>query len=477
MKKILLIAVSVCFAALMLVCGCATDGRDGRDGKDGQNVTIEEIYSKYVEEYGDISYADFLKEYLNYTNEELDELTGLKYRINKSLMSGVTILSSFGYTARSGGTHLLPGSSYTYHNVYTGSGAILALETDEANQTCDAYVVTNCHVIYDDTADKVFCNDIRLYLYGQDESGVNFTINKSDVRGYDNYEISGDESYRMKAEIIGASVTYDIALLKINDSEILYRNRNEIRVAEFADERDVTVGQTVYTVGNASGEGMSASSGIVSKDSEYITLALSEKEYLSDSDYYSYRVMRTTAPINPGNSGGALYNTDGKIVGIVNAKDEEEGIDNMGYALPGDSVKRLLGLMYDEYSARGSMSSSGGIEKAFINITTSVSDSYARFNEEKGIAEIIQNVIVDKVSGSPAEGNLKKGDRLVSAEIFGSDGKVKVEKFNITRDFYLREAMFSVRKGDKIVLTIERNGETQETELNFNSDKYFSHVA
>ena len=196
MKKFLLVLISACLAAVMFVCGCATDGKDGRDGVDGQNVTIEEVYKKYVDEYGEISYEEFLLKIFSYTNSELDELTGLKSRINKSLMSGVTILSRFGYSVK-GGISLLP--SYSVYNVYTGSGAILWLDKEAG----DAYVVTNCHVVYDDTADSVFCNDVRLYLYGQDESGVNFKVTKSQIRDYSSYDITDDENYCIKAEVIG----------------------------------------------------------------------------------------------------------------------------------------------------------------------------------------------------------------------------------------------------------------------------------
>lgn len=471
MKKFLLILFCVCLSAVTLFCGCFEDGRDGRDGKDGQNVTIEDIYSKYVEEYGEISFEDFLLKIFNYTNSELDEMTGLKSKINKSLMSGVTVLSRFGYSTRQSGTHLLPGSSFTVYNVYTGSGAILWLDKEAG----DAYVVTNCHVIYDDTSDSTFCKDVRLYLYGQDESGVNFTVTQSSISGYDSYNITNDENYRINAEVIGASVTYDIALLKVSGSEVL--RRSDATVAEFSDSFNVTVGETVYTIGNASGEGMSSSSGIISKDSQYITLSLSDKENLTDSDYISYRVMRITAPINPGNSGGALYNTDGKIIGIVNAKDVDEEVDNMGYALPGSSVKLLLKLMYDTYVDNGNkMIAGGGVDKALINITTTISDSYGQLNKVTGESEIIHQIKVNDVSGNPARGKLESGDYLKSAEIIGSDGKVKIEKFDLTRDYYLRETMLAVRKGDKLVLTVERSGETKTVELLFDSDKYFTHV-
>lgn len=481
MKKFLLVIASAILSVLLFACGCSTDlpALDWRDGRDGHDVTIEEIYEKYVKEYGDISYADFLKEYLNYTNTELDEVTGLKSKINKSLMSGVTIYSTFSYSA---------GYGVKYNNVYTGSGAIIWFDGDAG----DAYVVTNCHVVYDDASTSTFCEDVRLYLYGQDEYGVNYTITETQHFGYTSMDITGDEKYRIEATVIGASQEYDLALLEVKGSSVLKKNKDEIVVAEFSTERDVEVGQTVYTIGNASGEGMSASSGIISKDSEDIQLVLTSSDYLTEDDYITYRVMRITAPINPGNSGGALYNKDGKIIGIVNSKDETEGIDNMGYALPGDSAKRILQLMYDNYKENGyRMPSNGGMNKALLGITTevfesyakfdetAVSDSYAKFDEITGTAKIIQHIRVDTVSSAPARGNLQRGDYLTAVEIIGSDGKVKVEKFDITRKYHLSEVMFSVRLGDTVVLTLERNGEEQPLEVRIKFDRsiYFTKIA
>ena len=42
-----------------------TNGKNGKDGKDGKDISITEIYQEYVKEYGEISYQDFLKQYLS----------------------------------------------------------------------------------------------------------------------------------------------------------------------------------------------------------------------------------------------------------------------------------------------------------------------------------------------------------------------------------------------------------------------------
>ena len=480
MKKLFYFLASIALSMAMLFAGCTLvgkDGMDGRDGKDGQNVTIEDIYNKYVAEHGETSFEDFLREYLSYSDSEIEEAVSLRSAINRSLMSGVTILTRFAYTSSRPG--VFGQSSSTTYKVYTGSGAILWLDKTVG----DAYVVTNCHVIYDDSSDTTYCNDIRLYLYGQDVGGVNYAISGNDI--------IGDENYRITAEIAGASANYDIALLKVTGSEVLKRSdavavSNKTDVAQalndsFVQAESAVVGETVYAIGNASGEGMSASNGIVSKDSEYIEVSLSDSD---ENSYYSYRVLRTTAPINHGNSGGGLYNATGKLVAIVNAKDEGEDVDNMGYALPANTVRRLVVSMYDSFVANGNKpnSTSGtkcGINKAFLNITTVVSDSYARL--ENGVAVITELVRVESVEGAPAKGVLQRGDILVSANLTRKDtnGDEKViEDIKISRSFSLTEMLISARAGDKLTLVVERDKDEEPITVSItfasNNFKYFA---
>lgn len=469
MKKLFCILASIALSFTMLFAGCkflGNDGTDGRDGKDGQNVTIYDIYNQYVSEHGATSFEDFLKEYLSYTDKELSEAASLRNAINRSLMSGVSILTRFKYTS-----YRPSGSSSTSHKVYTGSGAILWMDKAAG----DAYVVTNCHVIYDDSSDSVYCDDIRLYLYGQDTSGVNYSISGSDI--------TNDGNYRIPAEIVGASANYDIALLKVTGSNVLKRSdaiavSNKTNIIEalndsFVSDDSAIVGETVYAIGNAEGEGMSASSGIVSKDSENIEVSLSETD---SSSYYTYRVLRTTAPINHGNSGGGFYNVTGKLVGVVQAKDEGADIDNMGYVLPANTVRRLLVSIYDSYVANGNepISNRGtkcGINKAYLNISTVVSDSYSRLNEN-GLAVITELVRVESVDrNGPAWDALKTGDILVSAKLTSSDGTEK-EDVKITRSYILSEMLISARAGDTLTIVVERNKEEKQVSIKFTNSNF-----
>ncbi len=477
MKKLLCILGAVTLTVSMFFAGCSlkgADGLNGRDGKDGQNVTIDDIYNKYAAEHEGATFEDFLKEYLSYDDSELNNAISLRAVINRSLMSGVSILTRFSYAPNQQGCW--GSSSQTSYKVYTGSGAILWMDKTAG----DAYVVTNCHVIYDDSSDTTYCNDIRLYLYGQDAEGVNYVLSGNEIT----MDITNDENYRIPAEIVGASANYDIALLKITNSDILKRsdavavsNKSEVADAlndSFVQNDYSVVGETVFAVGNASGEGMSASNGIISKDSESIEVRLSD---INENERFSYRVLRTTAPINHGNSGGGLFNTSGKMVGIVNAKDDGEDIDNMGYALPANTVRRIVVSLYDSYVANGNKHISGtnsqcGINKAMLSVTTTVADSYAEFKD--GIAVITELVRVSTVTGLPASGVLQVGDILVSAKLYSSSGTLK-EDIKVTRNYSLTEMLISARAGDTLNLIIERDKAESTVSIKFasNNFKYF----
>lgn len=437
MKKLLALILSLSLSVLVLFSGCSLfKGAAGRDGVDGADVSIYEIYEavKTETDRPDLSFDDFLKEYLSYTNAELAEYADIQKVINKSLLSGVSILTRFTYSSSA--------------SLYTGSGVIIDLDKENGN----AYVVTNCHVIYDYEADDPICEDIRLYLYGQDIYGVNYSIVGTNI--------TGDRAYRIPATVVGASVDYDIAVLKVENSEVL--KRSDAEAASFSTAEHAYVGETVYTVGNASGEGVSVSKGIISKDSEYISVQVG-------SEPSTYRVIRTDAAVNHGNSGGGLFNKKGEIVGIVNAKDDEVDVDNMGYVLPSSSVRRLVDLMLsgDSATAKPSNAVTGG-KKAMLGIETSVDDSYAKYNTQTGLVDIYETVTVASVSfGSAAYNKLAQNDEIKAIKVTSSDGTVK-EDVTVTRGYNINDVMLSVRSGDTVTLTVIRNSKEQDVSITYN---------
>lgn len=152
------------------------------------------------------------------------------------------------------------------------------------------------------------------------------------IRGHENmvYVLPFNWNVPVKAKTIGYSSQNDVAVLKVEKNNILNVGENafdgmsEIIVA---DSRYISIGETVFAVGNSLGEGISASSGIVSTEP---TLKISTRE----TPNVSIRVFQISAEINRGDSGGGVFDIYGRYIGLINAKTHE---DSSGYAVQGMS--------------------------------------------------------------------------------------------------------------------------------------------
>ncbi|MBQ5321244.1 MAG: trypsin-like peptidase domain-containing protein [Oscillospiraceae bacterium] len=156
-----------------------------------------------------------------------------------------------------------------------GSGVIIS---------ADGYIVTNAHVISDADA-------VSIVLAGEDEE--------------------------IEAEVIGSDDRSDIAILKINRTDLPY--------VKFGNSDDVNVGEMVAAIGNPGGLYLknSLTVGYISGIDRQITV-----------DNYTMNYLQTDAAINPGNSGGALFNMYGQLIGINSAKISDEQYEGIGFAIP-----------------------------------------------------------------------------------------------------------------------------------------------
>ena len=182
------------------------------------------------------------------------------------------------------------GISIPYDGESAGSGVIF----DEDDQY--VYIVTNNHVIADSD-----------------------TISVS---------VTGNES--ISAEVVGTEASSDLAVIKALKSDFEAAGV-DYKVATFGDSDQLKVGESVLAIGNALGEGKSATGGMISVINKTIEI-----------DGVTLEVLQTSAPINPGNSGGALVNYDGEIIGINTAKTSTSVAEGMGYAIPSNTVKEVM---------------------------------------------------------------------------------------------------------------------------------------
>ena len=156
--------------------------------------------------------------------------------------------------------------------------------------TKDGYIITNYHVANES------CTSINVTFY--------------DNTTYPATYVLGDE-------------VSDIALIKIEKSDCT--------PVEIADSSKVEMGDSVVVIGNALGNGITITSGIVSNTKGTFTL-----------DDIATPVIQVDAAINQGNSGGGLFDSHGQLIGIVNAKTGGTLVDGVGYAIPTSNVLKAV---------------------------------------------------------------------------------------------------------------------------------------
>ena len=140
------------------------------------------------------------------------------------------------------------------------------------------------------------------------------------------------EAYAIPATYVGGSANYDIAVLRVDKNDILLDaiETGAAMAVTVANSDELTPGMTTIAIGNPSSSdadlgGISVTKGIVSVDSEYITMSA-----IDTSGEVQFRVIRIDAPVNSGNSGGGLFNDKGELIGIVNAKISSSSVENIG---------------------------------------------------------------------------------------------------------------------------------------------------
>ena len=402
----------------------------GLDGEDGQDLDISAIYEEAKTNGFKGTFLDFLKEYLSVDVKDNNDTA----QISENMMSVVSIHCGFSRIVSGGGWW---GSSTVEYYMASGSGVIVDLDTEAGS----ALVVTNYHVLYDAASTARGISDcIYLYTYG----GLNKFSPQTGDQGGDG----------MKATYIGGAMDYDIALLLVEDSDFLKDNET-VREAEFGDSESVVAGENVFAIGNPEGAGISVTSGVISVESEYITMNSTDGQ-----SYVSYRVMRTDAAINGGTSGGALFNAEGKLIGITNAKNVGEETDNMGFALPITQVKYIIENIQDN---------GGVVKRAILGSSVAVKSSSAAF-DNSGHIEITEKLHVTKPSllSSTADYNCFEEFDVLEWLQLGNG-----MKHTLTREYQLSDLLLTVRRGDVVTFGVIRDGVSTTVTVKFDKESYF----
>lgn len=408
----------------------------GANGQDAADITIQDAYEAAQENGFEGNFMDFLKEFMEVDVQEDNDTT----MIANNIMSVVSVYCSFSKTTMGGMWGGVSTSKYSS----AGSGVIIDLNTEAGN----AYIVTNYHVIYDSECDTDthISDSIYLYTYG--------ALNRySTETGKDE---GGDG---IKATYVGGAMDYDIAVLKVEGSNFL--KTCGAKAAKFGDSEELHVGEKVFAVGNPDGAGIAVTSGLISVESEYIAMSSTDGAHRE----VNYRVMRTDAAINHGNSGGALFNAKGELIGITNAKNVDEDVDNMAYALPITQVKYLCQNLVDN---------GGMVLRAMLGVIVKPTASKSVF--EDGRLRIYEEFIVDETAiaqGAAAYNKLNFGDQFKKITIIPV-GKSEGKTTMLTRRYLLNDLLLTVRKGDTVILTVVRDGIEVDVKIVYDKDSYFT---
>ena len=266
----------------------------------------------------------------------------------------------------------------------------------------DGYILTNNHVVNSSSSSSSF------YELGK--------ASKITVQLYND-----DTEY--EAEIVGTDEQTDLAVIKID--------KDGLTAAELGDSDSVQVGEFCMAIGNPLGLGSTVTDGIVSAINREVT----------DEDGNSYLAIQTNAAINSGNSGGALVNSQGQVIGINTLKVSGDGVEGVGFAIPINSTKDIYEQLIQYNKVKRPYLGIGGID---------VNEQTARANN---LTVGIYVKTLENFSAAERAG-IKVGDVIVKA-----DGQT-VETMD-----ELNEIKNQKEIGDKMTLTIWRNGNTQDIEV------------
>lgn len=398
------------------------DGRNGADGKDAPAITVEDLFETAKENGFEGDILAFIREYMATT-------TSTKHAINKAIRSVVSVYSTFNVSSVgwSGVTNSQASSA--------GSGVLYSLD----KKSGDAYIITNFHVVYEAQATDPdhISQDIYVLLYG----------NEIAVAGEDGTAV---RPYRIPATYIGGAMAYDIAVLAVKGSDIL-KNSIATQVSLYPDEV-VDVGTPAIAIGNPQADGISVTEGIISVDSETLTMVGADNR-----TQQRFRVMRVDTAVNHGNSGGGLFDDNGNLIGIVNAKTIESDVDNIAYAIPVGVASKVADIIIDGYEANGKTGVQQ-VKKYLLGVTIYSVESRCELNGD-GSLEVVEKVRIESiVAGSIVEDKLQVGDIITAVVV---DGK----RVPATRSFMIVDAMLLAREGSKVTIEYERGGTPSSVEV------------
>jgi serine protease Do len=266
-------------------------------------------------------------------------------------------------------------------------------------------------------------------IFKQDGSKIYIVTNYHVIDSAQSVTVSLDDSVRAPAHYIGGDEQSDLAVIYVNKADAETYGFSNYSTASFGDSSKVEVGDAAIAIGNALGEGKSATLGIISALDKEIAVEAAK-----------YTVLQTDAAINPGNSGGALVNANGGVIGINSVKLSAVGVEGMGYAIPANYAMSVV----------SSIMANGSVGRPYLGI-----DGVAIGRDEQqyyGFAE--QGVYIMKIYADSTAAAIG----LKTRDIITSFNGVAVTTMN-----QLTKAIAATKAGASVTITVLRDNSAAVT--------------
>ena len=251
---------------------------------------------------------------------------------------------------------------------------------------------------------------------------------------------------RVSAEIVGFDPDADLALLKVDPSEV----GEDLTVLPVSDRDEYAVGEPVAAIGSPFGERQSISVGIVSAIDRSIE---------SLSQFSIDNAIQTDASINPGNSGGPLLDGNGEVIGVNQQIQTSSGTNSgVGFAIPATAIRFSLEQLRED----------GDVDYAYLGVSTQ--GIWPQLADELDLDVEAGALIADVVQGGPADdAGLEGSDdqrTFQGAQIdIGGDVIIAVDGNRLERESDLAELISRQRPGQTVDVEVIRDGERQTVEV------------
>lgn len=168
-------------------------------------------------------------------------------------------------------------------------------------------------------------------IFHKTATDVYIVTNNSIVDDVDNVAIVIQDKKPIFAKLVAKNENNNLAIISVPMKEVNKLGIYDVKVARFGSSSSILEGDYVIAIGNAIGEGNTATFGMISAKSREIVV-----------NNRKLNVLQTTAAINPGNNGGALINLNGEVIGINVAKVVDSSVEGIGYSISTDIAMPLI---------------------------------------------------------------------------------------------------------------------------------------